>query len=67
MKISGCTNNLKRAFFNAHNKDNILHKFMLTSVKMHMQIYEEHCLSKAGDTLSSRHVSSCDVTRAVAM
>jgi len=27
----------------------------------------ETLLCKAGDTLSSRHVSSCDVTRAVGM
>jgi hypothetical protein len=50
MKISGCTNNLKRTTFNAHNKDNILYKFMLTSVKMHMQIQEEPCLSKVSTT-----------------
>jgi len=46
MKISGCTNNLKRTIFDAHNNDNILYKFMLTSVKMHMQIHQEHGLSK---------------------
>ena len=46
MKISGCTNNLKRTIFNAHNKDNTLYKFMLTSVNMHIQIHEEQCLFK---------------------